>query len=66
MGRNIGKLAQPLLGQPVVVNNVPGATGVIAHSQIARAAVDGYTIGIPGLSRLRWHLTSTRAWPTSR
>ena len=52
VGRNIGQLASTSLGQPIVPDNQPGATGVLAHGQIARAAPDGYTIGISGLSPL--------------
>jgi tripartite-type tricarboxylate transporter receptor subunit TctC len=42
-------LAEPMreaLGQPLVIENVPGAGGNIGTARIARAAPDGYTIGI--------------------
>jgi tripartite-type tricarboxylate transporter receptor subunit TctC len=31
------------LGQTVVVENLPGASGILAHQNVARAAADGYT-----------------------
>jgi tripartite-type tricarboxylate transporter receptor subunit TctC len=34
------------LGQPVIVENTPGAGGTIGIGRLARAAPDGYTIGI--------------------
>jgi tripartite-type tricarboxylate transporter receptor subunit TctC len=42
--RLIGKRLQDDWGQPVVVENRPGATGAIAFAAGARAAPDGYTL----------------------
>ena len=36
---------QQLLGQPLIVENKPGAAGVTGMQEVARAAPDGYTIG---------------------
>jgi len=42
-------LAEPMrlsLGQPVIVENVTGAAGTVGTGRVARAAADGYTIGM--------------------
>jgi tripartite-type tricarboxylate transporter receptor subunit TctC len=44
LGREIAHKLQEALGQPVVVENKPGAGGSIGSAEAARAAGDGYTL----------------------
>ena len=46
VGRIFGQALQDKLGQPVVVENKPGAAGTIGNELVARAEKDGYTIGV--------------------
>jgi len=46
IGRVLGQKLSQRLGQPVVVDNRVGASGNIGADAIAKAAPDGYTIGI--------------------
>src|SRR5262245_46729788 len=44
--RILAERMRPLLGQPVIIENVGGAGGSIGVGRVARAAPDGYTIDI--------------------
>jgi len=46
LARTIGQKLQEAWGQPVVAENRVGANGIIANEALAKAAPDGYTIGI--------------------
>jgi tripartite-type tricarboxylate transporter receptor subunit TctC len=48
--RVIGKKLGDLLGQPVVIENRPGAGGGIAADAVASASADGYTLLVGNLS----------------
>jgi tripartite-type tricarboxylate transporter receptor subunit TctC len=43
LARTVGQKLQALWGQPVIVENQPGAGGAIAAKGVARAPADGYT-----------------------
>jgi tripartite-type tricarboxylate transporter receptor subunit TctC len=44
LARVIGEKLSAGLGQPVVIDNKPGAAGIIGTDAVAKAAPDGYTI----------------------
>lgn len=46
LARYLGKYMHDLLGQPVVIENVAGATGRIAVEKAVRSKPDGYTLSI--------------------
>ncbi len=46
VGRIFGQVLQEKLGQPVVIENKPGAAGALGNEMVARADKDGYTLGV--------------------
>ena len=44
LARGIGQKLSDALGQQVIVENVPGATGMIANQRLVKSAADGYTL----------------------
>lgn len=71
VARMLGDRLEATLGVPVVVDNRPGANGVIGTEFAKRAAPDGHTLLLAHRRRLtrwrrtrRWRRRSIR-WPTS-
>lgn len=52
MGRVVGKIISDKLGQPVVVENRPGAGGNLGTDVVAKAPGDGYTLLLGAVSSL--------------
>lgn len=46
IGRILAESMQQKLGKPVVIENKPGAGGILGNDAVAKAAPDGYTLGI--------------------
>ena len=52
MARIMGQKLAEALGHSVVIDNRPGATGLIGMETVARAAPDGYTLVIVNVGHL--------------
>src|SRR5262245_50793729 len=50
VARTMAERMRVSLGQPIVIENVTGASGSIGTGRVARAAPDGYTLGYGGMN----------------
>ena len=67
--RAFASLADKLLGQPVVVINKPGATGMVGGLAGAQAAPDGYTLTVGSVNMpntIEWEIANGRKPPFTR
>src|ERR1017187_6839045 len=48
LARTVGQKLNELYGQQVVIDNRPGAGGIVGSTLISKAAPDGYTLGMVG------------------
>ena len=65
-GRATAEALSKELGQPVVVDNRAGATGVVGLEQLERAAPDGYTLGLFISSTAIAHVAQKRKFELTR
>lgn len=51
LARVVGEALAKRLGQPIAVDNRPGAGGIVAMQDLVRSAPDGYTLGLGTISQ---------------
>lgn len=69
MVRTFAPFAEKELGQPVIVVNKPGATGMIGGVAAAQADPDGYTLGMGSTAMtltIEWEIANGRKPPMTR
>jgi len=63
MARLIADAVSRTIGRPMFVENMPGASGILAHETAARAAPDGYTLLFTNTSGMAINLISFKRLP---
>jgi len=63
MARFVANAIGDGLGQPVVVENMPAASGILAHQAVARATPDGYTLLFTNTSGMSINRVSFKTLP---
>ena len=65
LGRMIAEKLTKSLGQPVIVDNRPGASGGIGSEYVSRAAADGHTLLLTTSDALVWNVNLAHAHATA-
>jgi len=55
VARLVGEKLSKDLGQSIVIDNRPGANGIVAMTTVAKAAPDGYTLLLTGVSQISFN-----------
>lgn len=63
MARLYADVVSKSIGQPVVVENKPGANGLLASSFVAKQPNDGYTMLLAGVSQLAFNPITYKSLP---
>ena len=63
--REVAQKLSDILGQSVVVENRPGAGGIIAMNLVAKAPADGYTLALAGIAPVAYYSALYRKLPFS-
>jgi len=68
LGRLVAEGIRPILGQPIIVENKPGAGGNIGGEMVAKADPDGYTLllAAAGPTVINPHLYSTMSFDPAK
>jgi tripartite-type tricarboxylate transporter receptor subunit TctC len=64
IARAMGVKLGQVLGQPIVIENKPGASGLLAANLVAKSPADGYTLGVTAVGIFRApHIEKTQVDP---
>jgi tripartite-type tricarboxylate transporter receptor subunit TctC len=66
IARKIGQYLSKYLGQPIIVDNRPGAGGIIGASTLAQSSSDGYVLGMLGTPHVATPADSTSGFDVSQ
>lgn len=63
LARTLGEVLAKSMGQPVMIENRPGANGSLAANYVLSQPADGYTLFLAGVSNMSWNPHLYKALP---